>query len=302
MQFVTTHNPNDEKRGRPAGPRRRTAFTLLEVILALALTTVVVGLIGMAIHVNFNLADKSRRQVEEAQLARALLQRIAEDLRNAVPYSTADSSSSGGSSSSSGSSSSLSGSSDSASSLDASDGSATEATPSGTLSGGLIGDVECLQVDTSRRPWSNRRPATASTNDGSPAPTSDVTTVIYCLGNPGMVSPTEQSGSSSAAGGGLYRRAMERNAFLFAVAQGQTDLLSRATDLLGAEVVNLRFTYYDGTTSSDTWDSSQQGKLPTAVKVTVALSRPNAARNASPMIYDLLVTLPNDAAGFARRE
>ena len=43
--------------------RRRPAFTLLEVILALSLTTVTVGLMCMAIQVNLDVADKSHEQV-----------------------------------------------------------------------------------------------------------------------------------------------------------------------------------------------------------------------------------------------
>ena len=65
---------------------RRSGFTLLEVMLALGLAVVVLGLVGMGIHVQLAVAAKSRDQVEEAQLARVLLQRIADDLRNAVPF------------------------------------------------------------------------------------------------------------------------------------------------------------------------------------------------------------------------
>ena len=64
----------------------RKGFTLLEVILALGLTTVTVTLMGMAIQVNLEVADKSQDEVAGAKLARALFQQIADDLANAVPY------------------------------------------------------------------------------------------------------------------------------------------------------------------------------------------------------------------------
>ena len=75
------------------------AYTLLEVVLALALTTVILGLIGVAVNIHLRVADVSRAEVEEAQLARTLLQRIADNLRNATPYvpSSADSGSTLGS-------------------------------------------------------------------------------------------------------------------------------------------------------------------------------------------------------------
>ena len=66
--------------------RRHAGYTLLEVILAMSLAVVVLGLVGVGIHVHVAVAAKSSDQVKEAQVARALLQRIADDLRNAVPF------------------------------------------------------------------------------------------------------------------------------------------------------------------------------------------------------------------------
>ncbi len=285
---------------------RRPAFTLLEVILALALTTVVLGLVGMAIHVNFNVADKSRRRVEEAQLARALLQRIADDLRNAVPYSpaspgTSGSSTSSGSSSSTGST----GSSGSSTSSGSSGASTSSDSTSDSLCGGLYGSLNCVQVDTSHRPRpAQLASATATWDQLQPTSMSEVTTVTYSLGDPGMGSPTGQSSAPSASQSGLYRRALDRTAFLFAMQQGQSSVLTQATDVLASEVINLEFTYYTGTTTSDTWDSSQQGTLPSAVKVTVSFRRTTAGAAAStsassPVVYDMLVDLPNSQVASA---
>ena len=66
----------------------------------------------------------------------------------------------------------------------------------------------------------------------------------------------------------------------------------------------LVFTYYDSTTTSDTWDSSQQGKLPSAVRVSIGIRRPPpkssqlglaAQQDGTLVIYDTLVDLPNAA-------
>ena len=56
-----------------AGTPTRPAYTLLEILLALALTTITISLMGMAIQVNLNVADKSRGAVDEAQLGRNVL-------------------------------------------------------------------------------------------------------------------------------------------------------------------------------------------------------------------------------------
>jgi hypothetical protein len=67
---------------------KHSAFTLLEVILALGLSTLVLMLLGMAINLHLRLLDSGRTKVEEAQLARAILRIIAQDLRSAVPYNS----------------------------------------------------------------------------------------------------------------------------------------------------------------------------------------------------------------------
>jgi hypothetical protein len=84
--------------------RKNNAFTLLEILLSLALSVLVLMAVGMAINLHLRLLDSGRTKVEEAQLARAILRNIAQDLRSAVPYNAANTSggSSGGSSGSSG--------------------------------------------------------------------------------------------------------------------------------------------------------------------------------------------------------
>ncbi len=65
-------------------------MTLLELILALALTVVVLAAIAMAIHLQMRVVDRERTSIEEAQLARSILRLMADDLRNAVKHETVD--------------------------------------------------------------------------------------------------------------------------------------------------------------------------------------------------------------------
>ncbi len=69
---------------QPRRSARPAGFTLLEVILALALTALVLVILGMAVDFHLRALDNGRSHVEEAQLARAVLQLIADDLRSAV--------------------------------------------------------------------------------------------------------------------------------------------------------------------------------------------------------------------------
>ncbi|WP_425616410.1 hypothetical protein NA78x_000056 [Anatilimnocola sp. NA78] len=63
---------------------------MLELILALSLTTVIMGLIAMAIDLNYRMFDTRRMDVEEKQLARAVLRHIADDIRAAVQHMPPD--------------------------------------------------------------------------------------------------------------------------------------------------------------------------------------------------------------------
>ncbi|HVX59138.1 MAG TPA: prepilin-type N-terminal cleavage/methylation domain-containing protein, partial [Pirellulales bacterium] len=68
----------------------RAAFTLLEVILSLALAGLLLGALTWAIQLNLKATTSGRSDVERAQLARAALDRMAADIRGAVWYDPID--------------------------------------------------------------------------------------------------------------------------------------------------------------------------------------------------------------------
>ncbi len=68
----------------------RPGVTLLELILALALTVMLLGAIAMAIQLNLRSLNSRRSSVEEVQLARAVLRMISEDIRATVQYEEQD--------------------------------------------------------------------------------------------------------------------------------------------------------------------------------------------------------------------
>lgn len=70
--------------------RMRRGITLLELLLALGLTVIVMGLISLAINLNFRMYDVKRSHVEETQLARALLRHISADILSAVQHMPPD--------------------------------------------------------------------------------------------------------------------------------------------------------------------------------------------------------------------
>lgn len=77
---------------RPRGRQRsaRHAITLLELLLALALSGLILYAISIAIDLHLRTLDVRRTNVEEARLARSVLNMIANDLRSTLRYEEVD--------------------------------------------------------------------------------------------------------------------------------------------------------------------------------------------------------------------
>lgn len=69
---------------------QRSGYTLLELLLALALTILVSGLIGMLLQIYYRTSELSQAEVQQAQVARNLLRMIADDIRSVVRYQEFD--------------------------------------------------------------------------------------------------------------------------------------------------------------------------------------------------------------------
>ncbi|MCA9171542.1 MAG: hypothetical protein KDB23_27930 [Planctomycetales bacterium] len=63
---------------------RRAAFSLLEVILVVGLTAVIVTMVASAIDFHLRQLTVRKTRIDEAQVARAILRQIADDLRSVV--------------------------------------------------------------------------------------------------------------------------------------------------------------------------------------------------------------------------
>jgi type II secretory pathway pseudopilin PulG len=74
-------------RGAPPAPRAgssRGGITLLETLLAIALAGIILYFISTGVHLTLRLLEREREEIEEAHLARVLLEQMAADLRAAV--------------------------------------------------------------------------------------------------------------------------------------------------------------------------------------------------------------------------
>lgn len=290
--------PYIKNKPRPSIRPSRGGFTLVEVLLSLALTAVVAGIIGGLVQVYLTNQNIGRDRVKQTQLARALLNMIADDIRTVVRNQSFDTAglsellsggqqSGGAGAAGGGAASGTAGGGSSASggaSAGASAGSGSQAaTPTvATLPPGIYGTSTSIEIDISRLPRPDEYvPLEQDVVNGTVADMpSDIKTVAYFVQSKrtdGIRDPlaTEvdirsKQATADGAAGGLVRRSLDRAITLFAYEQGTTDSLQRTGELLAPEVVAIEFEYFDGQLWQSEWDSSVQG-LPIVVRITLAM-------------------------------
>ena len=304
------------------------AYTLIEVLIVLALIATVMLLISMALDVHLRQMVTNRTEVEEAQLARSLLEKIAQDIRSVVvPLreemlevdSTALTAVMG-----------LEGAADLLSGLagESTEGEYTEDEEQylyGTIPG-IYGGLDWIQIDTAKLPrgelYGSRQVRRGSSLAADRLSASK--TVLYYLGRDtgqmAMVDPLYQpekligsigrSFDPSAPQYGLLRRQLDRQATQYAIQEGIETEYEQDDEPIAPEVEWIEFYYFDPTIEQsgkmgdwvEEWDMDERQMLPLAVQITLAIRRPDFGRSLlsfgsagavkEPVIYSLIVPIP----------
>lgn len=280
------------------------AFTLLEVLLTLAMSVVLMGLIGTAFQ--FYAVDMNVRNmdIQQTQLAASVMQMIEDDLRATLHSEPADMSGleellsasiggeeGGGQGGSSG---------DSEEDLSAAGISteveeepieAIETTTLDLTSGvavlqtpGLVGNQYQIQLDLSRLPRLEEyvQLMDETTTDLQDVP-SDLKTVAYYVQADESIGGVLDSlaeldpDASELTTGGLVRRSLDRAATVEAATMGNVNTLNQTGDLLAPEIKSIEFSYWDGLTWQLEWSSDEFGELPLAVQVRIFMVDPALA-------------------------
>jgi type II secretory pathway pseudopilin PulG len=178
---------------------------------------------------------------------------------------------------------------------------------------GLFGNMSQLQVDISRVPrpdqllayYNNQAAGTANELRDLPSDIKTVTYYVQIDGGQGVQDDFSKADDPTKSG--LVRRSLDRQVTQYAALSGTTTQLFQTGELLGPEVVEIQFLYFDGTELLPEWDSIEMKGLPLAVQVTLVLrpSRPvqpnseqfiqteaNAITQDGYLIYQMLVHLP----------
>lgn len=300
---------------RPSQRKNVSGFTLLEVILAVALTAILMAIIAGAIDFHMRQLTVRRTQIEEAQLARAVLRRIADDLRAVVVYRPVDFSSVEA----------MTDTADAASdALDALSGEATTTTEEPETSAaddlassvvppsipGIYGNQYELQVDISRIPRYEEYELALQTGQQAGG-LSDLKTVTYYLMGAGgtlSASTVNAIGTAEGADSGLIRRVVSRATSRYALTGGNFEGMEDNDQLLAPEVSDMQFQYFDGFQWNSDWDSDLRGGIPLAVEIMIVIddfrlddpndrdrARTGTAQNgetAQDNIYRLVVHMP----------
>jgi len=287
----------------------RSGFTLLEVVLALALSAIILVIVASGIRLHLKMVDAKRLDVEQTELARAVLRQITRDLEStvlpppqpAVGGATDDGTGDngelgGGPSGEQGAGSETTGSETSA----ADESAAGEAIdPDQQTAIGLYGTLDSIRFESTSAVateslWQALDPALLEQSSPS---RSELQTLSYFLDVPqsGSVASafsgsatsnldrvfstnnTTSSGSATNRRLTLNRLAMDYSAHGYAVQNGGA-MTARFNALpLADEVTCLQFRYFDGLQWLNEWDSTAQGGLPVAVEVTIGLFPSGAA-------------------------
>ena len=256
----------------------RHGVTLLELIISMAISALVLGLIMFAVNNHFYIVEKQRMHVEEVQLARALLNRIAIDIKSAVQYEGVDVDSALDGLSMDGLEEMLGG-----TEFDIpTDFADTEMEvpsydfqTSFPINLGLYGSQNSINFDISRIPRQEEYQTlytSDSVNELLDIP-SDVKMISYYVRVGDGTSNTSAHDVFNTSDGvpGLMRRQLSRAITSYAVENGNSEQLRKSDELLAPEVIAIEFQYFDGYEWLAQWDSDYNQALPLAIEVLLTL-------------------------------
>lgn len=292
-------------------PRHHRGFTLIELILALALSAVLLALLASALGLGVSRAVGSRANVERARLIDGIVSLIRSDVHRAVIYDPQDTSSAmelaeasagfdvdsideisaggggGGGDRASG---------DPSSGTSSSTADMSSAAISLRQPLGVYGTLQELQIDVLRE--HSQYEVDSDGTIVAPTATSGITTVRYAL-EPGAAS---LGSTSSTRGGqlttGLVRQEVSRDLLNWANQAGNAASLVGTPQLVAPEVAQLEFRYFDGAQLLETWDSQLlEGQMPTAIELRLWLVEDEndedpAARQVESRPYVVTIALP----------
>lgn len=271
----------------PSGPGPAQGFSLLEMLLSLSLTVILLSALYAALDLHWKFSNAGQVEAERAQIARAILNRLAADIRSVTfedSSSTTSSTTTGTDSSETDTSGT--GTADSSADMSSTAGSDTSSTSSSaaaTDSGfedpadawaalvtGVYGHNSTLVLHVSNPDRSQRLSAAGSGLKAVAWMTGEGTGTLEQL----AVMQLLAGGRSQSTQYGVVRMSVDR--LTLAGAQGSPDMaaLSASVEQLASEISSITFEYHDGLEWASSWDSQYMERLPNAIGITLTFRDP----------------------------
>lgn len=267
--MILNRTPSNRDRQRSAG------FTLFEMLLSLGLALTLMTILFAALDLHWRFANQGQTEVERAQIARAVLNKMSIDIRSITfrPEEATDTDSKTG---------------------DGTEEEDVEATtvveysdPAEAFAGdslGVFGDSQTLILHI-QKPI---RPNVGSVdlNSGPDADTanpyanSTLRSVSYFLAG-GQGALQEMIGDQFAGSTinteiqGLVRMGGDRFTMVEADANGDLETMSAHAKMLAPEIEAVAFEYFDGVEWLTEWDSEVEQRVPNAIAITIVFKDPD---------------------------
>ncbi len=296
----------------------RSGYTLLELLLALGLSVLVIGAIGMAIRIYLISLAEQQARIERKQVVRSVFAMIGADLRAGLEYKYDPADYAGLELALENQISNLEGltelselseedlaaeleaqalgtesESEAGSGLRSESESESESVESEIIVEDevafrptLLGSETAVMLDISRLPRLDQYNPLVAAADLETQTPSDVKSLAYfvSLSRGGI---EEQLGfAESRAPGGLYRRELDRAVANFA---DEVELISTAdkySRLVAHEIAEISFQYFDGEDWLPQWDSAESGRFPSAVEITLVIDAERSAAGSQTYSYN----------------
>ncbi|MDB2686791.1 type II secretion system protein GspJ [Mariniblastus sp.] len=257
-------------------------YTLLELLLSLALSVLVIGVIGFAIQLYLISLSQQQSRIERKQIARGIIQMISNDLRAGVQYKAADYGDLENLVQTQALA--LSAGIDELREIEANAGIVSDESSdpipeidtdpiideeAASFRPALYGSSNVIALDVSRLPRLDEYNSIVAGEDSEHQTPSDVKTLSYFYSNASTNSDGVQF--TSVAPGGLYRRQLDRAVAAYSGDSGLVSSPDEYSDLVASEVAEINFRYFDGDSWLSQWDSEELQGFPPAIEVTIVI-------------------------------
>ncbi len=295
--------------------KKRTAFSLLELVLALGLTVVIMAAITAAIRLYLFQLERQADDVERRQIARGVLRMVTEDVRAAIQFKPEDYAgledlvasqnlaglgTTGGQAggedidanalenqildavAAGGGPAQSDGATESAGNDSEEDSDEEQEEPElGRPT--LVGDRQFLRIDVSRLPRLDEYNPLIVRKASDLRLPADVKSVTYFFSNS---PPSEQLDFDPSFGqrGGLYRRVIDRAVEAFQSGDNDIEIVvapDAYSELISPEISTIEFRYWDGENWLVQWDSTEMMGFPSAIEVAIVIDPERFSDNVS---------------------